>query len=329
MSGTSAAAVAAAVDDYDYNPLALAGCFAPNTAWNWNTFFWIHGIIWCFYGVVLFMSPFKLVPTEGMMKYGWMAYHAGIKADSEDRGEYDHWAGPQSHFIGISFLTIGLFNIWATDSRDDFSFFTVLVITSVLQFATFLYVLKKDFEKWNAKVYGWGAAFLAIMVVSCLILGDQDTDAKQFNSDEGDLDAGPFLWFLGAFLVFGGVQLIGTSFEATKAFGAEFYMTEDGKTDFSMNGFNTPIQRFAGCCNIGMGLICLWGAAFYDSDNQGDPDWEFPSVMFYINLLFLLFGVTSFVMQEGYYEEFAIYQFATFLSALTVSALCGTASQCW
>lgn len=311
-----------------FNTIALAGC-ETNSGWNWDTFFWIHGIVWCFYGVVLFLSPFNLFPTEGIWKFGWMAYHAGIKADQDNRGEYDHWTSPQTHFMGISFLTIGLFNIWATDSRDDFSFFTVLVISSALQFATFLFVLIKDFSKWNNMVYGWGAAFLAIVVVSSLILSDQDTDAKQFNSDEGDIDVGPFLWFLGAFFIFGGVQLIGTSFSFSEAFGAKFYMTEEGLTDFTMNDFNTPIQRFAGCCNIAMGLICMWGAAYYDSDKQADPDWEFPSVMFYINLLFLLFGISSFVMQEGYYEEFAIYQFGSFLSGLTVSALCGTASMCW
>jgi hypothetical protein len=295
------------------NPLAIEGC-STHSVVDWQALYYIWGIVCLFYGVVLYTSPFKLVPTTGKMKYAWMAFEAGIREESENRGDYDVWTTGQMHFAGVYMFGLGLFGLWAAESRgtnnEDFDAFTVLTIWSLLALVTFLKVLYADFEKWNNLVYGWAAAFIATAVLCIVNLVQYDGDAKQLTSKAGgsDIDTEGVLWFLFAFQFGGALNIIFSSFGPFEAFGPAFYIKEG----YEQSDWSKVVQRFCGTLGLGFSMTLLNFAMNYDETIYGN-DFNYPMAMLITVIFMLVWGIHTFVTNEQMFEDFAILQFGVFM----------------
>jgi hypothetical protein len=323
-----------AISDYTPpNSFAMAGCNpAQALGFDWNALYIYTGVLGIFYGFVLFGSASDMMPTTGKMKYLWAHYHAGIKEDADSRGQYDQWTTPAIMFNGIFILFSGLASIWASGNNEDrFTFFHTTTITYWLLFVTCvgnIFKFKAEFKV--PMTVGWTLLFLISAILSTIVLIQQDTDAKQLNKDlaEDGLDAGAVLMFNTVFFFISGLYAIGTSFSATEKMGATLYMKED----YEMNPFAVGIQRFQGALCFSSGLITLYGYMLYETDAEdlakNEIALEFPMAIWIGQIFWFVYGISEFVINENYWEEFAIYQFAAIISTSTAAFIIGWQITC-
>jgi hypothetical protein len=303
-----------------------------SSSFDYNALCWFSGIVWIFYGVVFLTSPFGFVPIEGMYKYLWGRFEAGLKEGVDGRGDYDNkFTKGMTLGAGGAMVQLGLFFIWASsnDNYEDFNFFIVAIIGWALQLAIFVYTLVGG--GWQIpKVAGWGVGFTACLALSIVVQIQNDNDFKQLSSkyaEDGSLDAGGVLYFFAVFALFGGVVLFVTSFEKFEEYGMNFYLSEEG----SNSNFSRQVMRVAAAVNIALGLIYLWAAVNFDEDvniksSNGDfsihRDEDFPLMLvFAVHMLplFVMWGIPSIFVNEDDVESFAIFTFsALFGSQLAV-----------
>lgn len=286
------------------NNFAMEGC-SPTDVFDWTALFWYQGIMMSFYGVVMFLSPFKLFPSDGIYKFGWLTWHAGVKdVEGNGRGEYDDgWVGGLQHMTGVQFLFLGMISIWASGNHEDFTFFVAVVISYVLAFLTFVKILLQHREKYNNMVYTWGVMFLICLILSIVVLTSEETDAEQLSNVVSDGPAGGVLWFFAVFSLLGAVNQGLCSFDKFASMGAAMYMKEP----YASTRFGNGVQRMNAWAGLSVGAVFLWAAIIHGKDfAAGDEvNFQFPIVMIIMYALMIVTAIVENVVFPGHMEEFA------------------------
>lgn len=323
--------------DLPINFMIGAGCEGISVVdnelvgFNWEPLFLYLGIVGIFYGMIVMISPFKLFPTDGKMKYLWMGFEAGIKENEDGRGEYDSFTTGMMHFSGLLFAGKGLIYLWAANVHPDLTFFTCLAITFGLGTIIFLKVIFVDGGFDIKKAGFWGAAFLA-QFIACLWVNIVDVgDKDQFNrADVNHKSTGKtyiLLYFLAIFNMVGSLTLFMGSFEKFEALlGAPFYMKEEG---YAYNAFSRTVQRLNACLNFGTAVVLLCAATIANSSVLEGHKFPFPLAFFVDWMCFIVWIMLCMVGNPGYWEEFAIFQSTLIAVGAATALLIGWQVDCY
>jgi hypothetical protein len=311
------------------NPFAMAGCTNPDVAgFDWPSLWYTVAVLNLWWGLVLWLSPFEIFPITGKWKFAFLNWNAAVKEDAIGGRSYDIWSAAQAQFAGVGLIILGLVSIWATEERSGWTFMTVACVGWALALATFIRVLVANFASWNWLVYIWGVMFTVGLVLSYLILADQESDAEQLSKTaaKDGLNAGAVFWFFAIFSFASGAQLVLTTFKFAEKYGGAFFMKGAEAAHYEPSGMAKSIQRLNGTFQFQLGLIFLWAAVNYDAD--GEPELTLPLVGFISFLFLVIQSAGHFIAMEDFWENFAVVHMCLMTSGFATSYLIGWAITC-
>lgn len=319
---------------HEMNRFAFAGCHElsyqkSDGSWertvDLSAYMWYSAIIFLWYGATLLITPFKLLPIEGNLKYLWLRFEAGFKEPDQ---EYTPFVKGMMHIVGVNFIGLGLIHVWASSDHPGFDFYTVLTVVWALQFAVFAYLLiNGGFKK--IKCAGWGVAFAACLALSIVVLAEQKNDDRQLfsnSSHPNGINSGNVLFFFAAFTAVGGLWAYLSSFDYFEAIGPNFYLEES----IELDDFSRAVLRLNGVSTWMLSIYLWWAAVNYNA-TQGTSleiessdygaDFQFLFADWIAGAIFIAFwGIVSMVANPNVWEEFAIFQYAALVgSQLAVS----------
>lgn len=307
------------------NKVAFIGCNRIDKV-DYSSLLWYAGILWAFYGVIIFLSPFKLFPIDGMMKYAWMRFEAGMKPESREKyGGDDLYENPfvatMTRFAGIAMLIVGLFHIWAADDHPNFDFFTVVTIFAALQCIIFFVDLFRGSYKIKMAA-GWGLNFLAILGLSIAVLATQKNDEKQllkFKSDDdySSLINGTLL-YLAIFSTAGAINIWMMTYKPFEFMGPNLYLIEEKQLDdYLDNVFIKSVMRLNAMATSMISVYFWWAAMNYNLSQHGyGQDFPFLMAVWVSYIAFFIWCLTCFVANPNDFEAFAIFQAPFLVSSL-------------
>jgi len=312
---------------HEMNQFAFAGCNElsyqkSDGSWertvDLSAYMWYSAIIFLWYGATLLITPFKLLPIEGNLKYLWLRFEAGFKEPDQ---EYTPFVKGMMHIVGVNFIGLGLIHVWASSDHPDFDFYTVLTIVWALQLAVFAYLLINGGFK-IIKCAGWGVAFAACLALSIVVLAQQKNDDRQLfsnSSHPNGINSGNVLFFFAAFTTVGGLWAYLSSFDYFEAIGPNFYLEDS----IELDDFSRAVLRLNGVSTWMLSLYLWWAAVNYNATQGTDygADFQFLFADWIAGAVFIAFwGIVSMVANPNVWEEFAIFQYAALVgSQLAVS----------
>jgi len=314
----------------DANPFALYGCSDVGiNIYDWNIMFWILGIIWLWYSVVVMLSPFNLLPQEGMMKYGWLHFFSAIKEGGAFEREWTTYGSIATFIAGCNMAGTGLFFIWASDQHEDLTFFVPASVLGGLQLIAWLHAWFRFRDEFKPMLYAWAVSPIITLAVSIAVVTDQDTDLKQLKSDKfgGNVDGinvENMLWLIVAMQASQAVIMtLNAVFKSVNDFNCKLHFKEDYETSDT----DYWCLRWAACCQNGVTLIFLWAAYNFDKA-AADTDFTFPLISWVIMAQMFVFWVYQFLTFQDSYEVFAIIQGMFYFTALPTAVLVGWRISC-
>lgn len=302
------------------NHVAFMGCTAPlrvnpdgsqDSVVDYSSFLWYTGILWAFYGVSIFLSPFGLFPIGGNMKYTWSRFEAGMKESVEGRGDYSNpFVATMTRFAGIGMFTIGLFHIWAADDHPKFDFFTVMTISSGIIFLVFVFDIILGGKFKMKMLAGWAINFGAILALSITVLAYQKGDEKQLIKEKANdgFEAGGPLFYFAVFNTLGSINVWMISYERFAWMGPNLYLKEENQIS-ELNSFTRSIIRLNAMPQVMLSVILWWATLNYEvsPENYGQ-DFPFLMAIWISYIIFFIWCICNFIANPDDWEPFAIFQ---------------------